>query len=206
MSSYWAEDAILPDVCSWRGKHAANRGSCLKSHESQIINTPEDQPRLQISKHRIILCKNVCLSSTMACLHEKNQALSWIFVIHHTISKTWCKHTRQFKLTDSSTWEGARMAEFGHLDRLWQDVQNALILICQENVIWRLFLMLNLLVVFGRVFGWQNLFVQTDTAMTRQTSSPSHQLYTVKTMFQHEAGLECLKQGSDTSDHHLNSR
>ena len=31
----------------------------------------------------------VCLSSTMACVHVKTQALLWIFIIHHTISQTW---------------------------------------------------------------------------------------------------------------------
>ena len=38
------------------------------------------------------------------------------------------------------------MAEFGHPDRHRQDVQNALILIWQENVIWRSFFMINILV------------------------------------------------------------
>ena len=55
------------------------------------------------------------------------------------------------------------MAEFGRPDRHRKDVQNALILIWQENVIWRAFFMINYIGDFERVLGWQNLVVHTDT-------------------------------------------
>ena len=50
------------------------------------------------------------------------------------------------------------MAEFGHPDRHRKDVQNALILIWQENVIWRAFFMINILVTLrgcsdGRIWS-----------------------------------------------------
>ena len=50
------------------------------------------------------------------------------------------------------------MAEFGRPDRHRKDVQNALILIWQENVIWRAFFMINILVTLrgcsdGRIWS-----------------------------------------------------